>query len=260
MPTSQARQYLDAYRNADFAARQIKSMGIHGLTGRDAINAFVTKFERPANPGAEVERAWQWYQSQGKGMPSAPAASSTPMGTPGITDPAGGQSTQLAQSLIDANAKAFHLPTIHLPAFAPTQIGISAQPDGITPDQMPHPSSVGNAIVAAAKNFLGIKYTWGGTSPKTGFDCSGLVQYVFHKFGINTPRVSQEQFKSGQPVDAKHARPGDLVFFAKGGDVHHVGIYIGNGQFLQAPHTGDVVKISPLSSRGDIAGFRRYAR
>jgi cell wall-associated NlpC family hydrolase len=132
-------------------------------------------------------------------------------------------------------------------------------PDGIGPDEMPHPNDVGSAIVAAAKNFLGVPYVWGGTSPK-GFDCSGLVKYVMNKFGVNIARVSQEQFKGGMKVDPNKTRPGDLVFFSKGGDVHHVGIVAGNGLFIQAPRTGDVVKISKLSDRGDIAGFRRYAR
>lgn len=261
MPTSQARQYLDAYRNAEFAARKIREMGIHGLTGRDAIHAFVTKFERPANPTGEIERAYAWYTGKGKGLvPEAPVTTDPGLGAAPSFDGGGGQSTAFAQNLIDQNAKMFKLPTIKLPAFAPTRLGISAQPDGITPDEMPHPNDVGGAIVAAAKNFLGIKYKWGGTTPEGGFDCSGLVQYVFHKFGINTPRVSQAQFKGGQPVNPNQARPGDLVFFSKGGDVHHVGIYIGGGKFLQAPRTGDVVKISPLSARNDIAGFRRYAR
>jgi cell wall-associated NlpC family hydrolase len=172
----------------------------------------------------------------------------------------GGQSTAFAQDLINRNAKQFKLPTITLPPTTPANVSFRIQPDGMDHTEIPPRSDIGNAITEAAKQFLGIRYVWGGTSPKTGFDCSGLVKYVFGKFGISTPRVSQEQFKGGQPVNANQARPGDLVFFSKAGDVHHVGIYMGGGKFIQAPRTGDVVKISKLSDRNDVAGFRRYAK
>jgi cell wall-associated NlpC family hydrolase len=114
-------------------------------------------------------------------MPSAPQVSATPMstGAASSTMPQQPQSNALAQSIIDSNAKQFHLPRIQLPVM-PQQLGISVQPDGVAPAQMPHPTQMGQAIVAAAKNFLGVKYTWGGTSPKTGFDCSGLVKYVMN--------------------------------------------------------------------------------
>lgn len=263
MPDSQARQYLDAYRNADFAARQIKKLGIHGLTGRDAIHAFVTQFERPKNPGPEVERAFAWYQNQGQGMaaPAMPAPgipdAPTTMGTDG-----GGQSTAFAQDLINRNAKQFKLPTIHLPATAPNNVSFNLAPDnGVDVQSIPPADHIGSAITNAAKQFLGVKYVWGGQTPK-GFDCSGLVKYVFNKFGITTPRVSQEQFKGGMAVNQKQARAGDLIFFRHaGGDVGHVGIMLGNGQFIHAPHTGDVVKISNLKGYGlPVAGIRRYAK
>jgi cell wall-associated NlpC family hydrolase len=262
MPTSQARQYLDAYKNAEFAARKIREMGIHGLTGRDAIHAFVTKFERPANPAGEIERAYKWYTGQGKGLvPEAPVTTDPSIASaPSPMDTGGGQSTAFAQDLINRNAKQFKLPTITLPPTTPANVSFRIQPDGMDHTEIPPRGDLGSAITQAAKQFLGIPYKWGGTSAKTGFDCSGLMQTVFKQFGINIPRVSQAQFKGGQPVNANQARPGDLVFFSKAGDVHHVGLYIGGGKFLQAPRTGDVVKISKLSDRNDIAGFRRYAK
>ncbi len=100
-------------------------------------------------------------------------------------------------------------------------------------------------IINYASQFLGVPYVWGGTSP-SGFDCSGLVQYVYGHFGINLPRVAADQQDVGLKVTRDQLQPGDLVFF--GDPAHHVGIYVGNGMMLHAPHTGDVVRIGPLSS------------
>lgn len=119
----------------------------------------------------------------------------------------------------------------------------------------------GNNVVSIAKQFLGTPYVWGGTTPK-GFDCSGLMQYAYKQMGIDIPRVSQDQFKSGTAVDKSQLKPGDLVFFKGSSGTAtapgHVGMYIGNGQYIQAPKTGDVVKISDLSARSDYVGARRY--
>lgn len=122
-------------------------------------------------------------------------------------------------------------------------------------------SSGGSKVVDTAKQFLGTPYVWGGTSPK-GFDCSGLMQYAMAKNGVNIPRTSQAQFKSGQAVEKSQLEPGDLVFFKSSSGTAtapgHVGMYIGNGQYIHAPQTGDVVKISNISSRKDYVGARRY--
>ena len=110
------------------------------------------------------------------------------------------------------------------------------------------------AIVGIALKYLGVPYVWGGTTP-AGFDCSGLAQYVYAQAGISIPRTSKEQFAAGThvPADSLGAlQPGDLVFFGTNGDpslVHHVGIFIGKDQYVQAPATGDVVKVSSLSAR-----------
>lgn len=93
-----------------------------------------------------------------------------------------------------------------------------------------------NAIIAKAKDYLGVPYQWGGESPTTGFDCSGLVQYVFAQNGITLPRVSRDQAAVGTPVSFTSLQPGDLIFFsiANNGIVDHVGIFIGNDQFINA--------------------------
>lgn len=100
------------------------------------------------------------------------------------------------------------------------------------------------ALIEEAEKNLKVPYLWGGDSPK-GFDCSGLMQYVFKSQGINMPRMSQEQQSFAKTISINEIRPGDLVF-NKPSESTHVGMYIGDGMYIQAPHTGDVVKISGL--------------
>ena len=110
------------------------------------------------------------------------------------------------------------------------------------------------SVVSIALQYLGVPYVWGGASPATGFDCSGLVMYVFAQVGISLPHNAAAQYGYGVPVPYDQLQPGDLVFFEGLG---HVGIYIGGGQFIHAPHTGDVVRISSLSDHGGYVGARR---
>ncbi|QGU93835.1 glycoside hydrolase [Clostridium bovifaecis] len=114
-----------------------------------------------------------------------------------------------------------------------------------------------DAVIAYASEFLGTPYVWGANGPET-FDCSGFTKYVYAHFGVRLPRVSRDQAEVGTYVEKGDLQPGDLVFFKKGGaPVHHVGIYVGNGSYIHAPRTGDVVKISSLSGRSDYAWARR---
>jgi len=106
-----------------------------------------------------------------------------------------------------------------------------------------HLSAVGRRAADLARRYLGVPYRWGGESP-SGFDCSGLVQYVYARLGVSLPRVTTEQWHAGHHVSRSQLRPGDLVFFDA---VGHVGIYLGGGRFIHAPHTGTVVQISWLS-------------
>lgn len=100
-----------------------------------------------------------------------------------------------------------------------------------------------SSIVEYAKNFLGVRYVLGGSTP-SGFDCSGFTKYVFAHFGISLNRRASEQAHQGTPVSRGNLQPGDLVFF--GNPVYHVGIYVGGDSFIHAPVPGDVVKISSL--------------
>lgn len=109
--------------------------------------------------------------------------------------------------------------------------------------------------VETALSYHGIPYLWGGETP-AGFDCSGLVLYVFKQHGVDLPHYSGSQFLMGEKIAPAALAAGDVVFF--GSPVHHVGIYIGGGYFIHAPRTGDFVKISRLADRKDYAGARRY--
>jgi cell wall-associated NlpC family hydrolase len=110
-------------------------------------------------------------------------------------------------------------------------------------------------VVGIALQYLGVPYVWGGSSPSTGFDCSGFTSYVFAQVGVYLPHHAASQYGMGTPVAYEQLAPGDLVFFSGLG---HVGIYIGGGQFVHAPHTGDVVRISSLGERsGSYVGARR---
>jgi hypothetical protein len=103
--------------------------------------------------------------------------------------------------------------------------------------------SLGERAVHTAEQYLGVPYVWGGESP-SGFDCSGLVQYVYGKLGVHLPRTSFAQYNAGRHVSRSGLRPGDLVFFDALG---HVGIDIGGGRFIHAPHTGTRVQIGTLA-------------
>lgn len=111
------------------------------------------------------------------------------------------------------------------------------------------------SVVHTAFQYLGIPYKWGGDDPIEGFDCSGLVMYIFAQHGVKLPHYSRFQSAMGEPVVGS-LQPGDLVFF--GDPIHHVGMYIGGDYFIAAPRTGDVVKISILSSKPHFVGARRF--
>jgi cell wall-associated NlpC family hydrolase len=104
-------------------------------------------------------------------------------------------------------------------------------------------------LVATARRFLGVPYRWGGSDRDEGFDCSGLTMVCYRLSGLDLPRVSRSQFAAGRPVPVEELRPGDLVFFAThgGGEVSHVGLYLGGGRFIHAPRTGEKVQVQELA-------------
>jgi hypothetical protein len=117
------------------------------------------------------------------------------------------------------------------------------------------PAAQDNSVVSIAMKYLGIPYTWGGARPKTGFDCSGLVQYVFAQLDVSLPHYAAAQYRSPESVwvSPNRLQPGDLVFFTGSDGTRkapgHVGIYVGDGYLIDAPHTGAFVQIDSLSER-----------
>ncbi|MFN8122419.1 MAG: NlpC/P60 family protein [Thermoleophilia bacterium] len=136
----------------------------------------------------------------------------------------------------------------------------TASPSAGTPQSAPTYAPTGGgggnaAAVSIAMQYLGVPYVWGGASP-SGFDCSGLASYVYAQLGKSVPHYTGAIWAAFPKVAPGDLQPGDLVFFHQ--DLGHMGIYIGGGQFIHAPHTGDVVKISSLAERGgDFVGAVR---
>ena len=116
--------------------------------------------------------------------------------------------------------------------------------------------SLGLRAAQIANHLTGIPYRWGGASPRGGFDCSGLVQYVYDQLGIRLPHHAASQYGHGRRVSRGSLRAGDLVFFSGLG---HVGIYAGGGKFIHAPRSGTTVRWSRLSSHGSYYGATRLA-
>jgi cell wall-associated NlpC family hydrolase len=129
-------------------------------------------------------------------------------------------------------------------AAAPSASFASGQADRKRPVPVA-PVAPGDRVVALAQSLLGVPYRSGGASPQTGFDCSGLVQYVYGQLGMALPHYSGALWRLGQSVDADLLAPGDVVFFDQ---ARHVGIYIGGGLFIHAPHTGARVRVDVVTA------------
>lgn len=123
-----------------------------------------------------------------------------------------------------------------------------------TPQPTITPKPLNEQAVDIAMQYIGVPYVWGGTTPK-GFDCSGLMQYTYNQLGIHISRTTSSQIHNGREVSREELKKGDLILF--GHPVHHVGMYVGDGNFIEAPYSGAYVKITPLSSRSDYNCARR---
>jgi cell wall-associated NlpC family hydrolase len=145
----------------------------------------------------------------------------------------------------------------HSAAIASTSVDFSASPAGVSRVQevrSADPASATDvAAIEVARRYLGVRYLFGGTDPAVGLDCSGLVQLVYRQLGVVLPRTAQQQYNATSRVTQDQLQPGDLVFFARtyadpNDWVTHVGIYLGNGQQINAPTDGQVVSIQPVFS------------
>ena len=145
-----------------------------------------------------------------------------------------------AQQALDAQDQSTYTPV----DLGDIVIPVAPPPDGTRASQ----------VIALALQQLGTPYVWGGASPSQGFDCSGLISYVYAQIGVSLPHHAASQYAYGVPVAYEDLQPADLVFFS---GLSHMGMYIGGGQFIHAPHTGDVVRIEYLAGYSSFVGARR---
>lgn len=273
----------------DYALSRMASYGAKGLTGPQAVEAIIRKFERPADPDKSVQLALSRLgTSQVAPAPTAPLPQN-PLteGSFGSLFP--DQRTTPQPSVSPRRQFALDtLKSISTGDFSPVSMLRSLTQDfnrayggqeipgsaglkfpkvrgTVTPEVAP--------IVQEAYKWLGTPYSWAGGGTKgpsrgvgrgantVGFDCSGFLQYLMGKKGVAIPRVTYDQWRTGTPVDQQELQPGDAVFFRMGErGPEHVGVYAGNNQFIHAPKTGDVVKVSSLSGyyARNFVGGRRY--
>ena len=270
------QQWANSPAGIDYALQRIAGVA-RGQKGAQAISSIVSRFERPANPAGEIagaERAYGGSFSSGQlGAGGGKMAA--------LQQLVGGQQTganPMAQMLLQEGMQAIGQSsspeqqgqTLLQMALARKMMQTQAGGDPATPlniggfkfHGVQGGSKYDQAAIKLASHFIGTPYEWGGASPG-GFDCSGLLQYTWGKLGVNIPRTTYDQWKVGQPVAPNALRPGDAVFFkgsdSQGGLPGHVGMYIGGGRFIEAPHSGSTVHISNLRGYPGYMGARRYA-
>lgn len=193
---------------------------------------------------------------------AAPARPQAPAPAPTLTGPS---SIATALSLLGFDTPE-GLGTFRPPA-APTLPGPRSALASAASSVGKQTLATGKTAVQYAKQQLGVPYQWGGETAGKGFDCSGLLQAAWKNAGVSIPRTTYDQWQTGKPVPVGQLEPGDAVFF-KGSDSKtvngqvlpgHVGIYLGGGKIIEAPHTGASVEVSTLAGRSDLMGARRYA-
>jgi cell wall-associated NlpC family hydrolase len=158
-------------------------------------------------------------------------------------------------------ALAFAAAAICAPATALSNDGTVAQPAPVTSENTPNvpPLTKAERAVRYALDEVGVPYRWGGESPATGFDCSGLVRWAYGQVGIDLPHSSYALYGEGRRVSGSNLAPGDILFFEGLG---HVGLYLGRGRMVHAPQTGrdvEIVRLSNTNYGARMIGARRVA-
>ena len=192
----------------------------------------------------------------GSAAPSQPFAAPQPPGAPGLADP-------LPDVLGPGTVSGVDAIEVHPDQLGRTFNQQSQQSSGLPTTQ---PTLGGgrntgsdptrDGIISEAMRYIGTPYVWGGTSP-SGFDCSGIIKYVYGKFGIDMPRISADQARMGRRTSIDQLRPGDLVATdnsSRHAGADHIAIYIGNGQILEAPHAGANVRVRHLGANENYWG------
>jgi cell wall-associated NlpC family hydrolase len=123
-----------------------------------------------------------------------------------------------------------------------------ASPPPTVVTRQPAALPANDRVAAIAERQLGVRYRYGGSTPSSGFDCSGLVHYSFSQAGLAVPRTSREQFRAARKIALSDARPGDIVFFQDQEKLSHVGIYLGGDRFVHAPSSGKTVSIAHIDT------------
>jgi cell wall-associated NlpC family hydrolase len=230
---------VDVYRNGQVRLGTIAAAGRVVTPGTNKLvplgNLGYLLIEQTARSGSNVGRVALRLVVQSS-MTGVPPGTQILIGTPRTRGP--------SRALVGEGRG--------VPAFDPLAVlGLTAATQGrvaFVPPPALGKGSTGERAVAIAEQYLGVPYVWGGASPLTGFDCSGLAMYVYAQLGIKLTHYTGAQYFEGTPIPLEQLAPGDLLFFDQTATLgpQHEGIYIGNGRFIQAPHTGDVVKISSL--------------
>lgn len=282
---SNPNQWANSKAGIQYALDKIAGVA-GGLRGQAAVQAISSRFERPANVPGEISKAMSRYGGLG-----GAAGASAPAGALGGVQQAlgqlgGGGNPNASAVAMQMLSQAQQMAAPVQPGAAPQSLSMFSDPSSLLAMAQQNAASQQNislspqgkltvanasgapedmAAVKLAEHYLGTPYVYGGDKPG-GFDCSGLLQYVWGKNGVNIPRTTYQQWSAGKAVGLHQLQPGDAVFFrgsdpmVQGGKVlpGHVAMYIGNGKVIQAPHTGADVQISSLNAMGPIMGARSF--
>lgn len=266
LPQGMGANFANSRKGVMYVARQMAADGAAGKKGLAAIQAMSRNFERPANPAAEIQDAWNFYQGHpgmgaggigggaGGGMMAVPHAGLTP------------NKAAIAQSLMNfattgsVTGTPGANPVVSMFSNYMQQHGTLNTPVSSKTGAFPGATGKVAGILQSAHSVVGTPYVWGGESKK-GFDCSGLIQWAYAQHGINLPRTTYQQIKVGKPVQWGKFRPGDLIFSnfeGPGAGPTHVVMYVGNGKVIAAPHTGASVEYENVNLfKNNFVGARR---